>query len=154
MRGKPHFFCLKDKLIRLIPAHAGKTSSSTSASGSAPAHPRACGENLSCVFYWLSFRGSSPRMRGKLPRNRANTSRIGLIPAHAGKTPYSLVGSFPSPAHPRACGENFIRYFQKSWKDGSSPRMRGKQHSTGSERPADRLIPAHAGKTPGVDCAI
>ena len=45
------------------------------------------------------------------------------------------------------CGENFIRYFQKSWKDGASPRARGKLAMGGKDGVDGRLIPACAGKT-------
>ena len=71
---------------RIIPAHAGNSSSRDSYTPLPPDHPRACGE-LRYVFKMLGrLRGSSPRMRGtrKLARDRSGKYRI--IPAHAGNS--------------------------------------------------------------------
>ena len=70
----------------LIPACAGKTSSTIPTSWKRTAHPRVCGENsLSYrVDAWLS--GSSPRVRGKLCGVSQVSARGRLIPACAGKT--------------------------------------------------------------------
>ena len=51
-------------------------------------------------------------------------------------------------AHPRACGENGLTLTHASDAVGSSPRMRGKLDKIRSLAGGDRLIPAHAGKTP------
>ena len=51
------------------------------------------------------------------------------------------------PAHPRACGENLCQLHVAHAPTGSSPRMRGKLASDICATSADRLIPAHAGKT-------
>ena len=55
-------------------------------------------------------------------------------------------------AHPRACGENASQSLGKLGGLGSSPRMRGKLELSVDLTLHDRLIPAHAGKTP-TDCA-
>ena len=133
--------------MRLIPAHAGKTSSLGSAAFRPRAHPRSRGENplSSADLAWPS--GSSPLTRGKrgaalrVPRHR------GLIPAHAGKT-----GSRPrrparSTAHPRSRGENRRGPPGKARTLGSSPLTRGKLSETVREIIVTGLIPAHAGKT-------
>ena len=70
----------------LIPAHAGKTLSIGPRRKPMPAHPRACGENVSAKRSLIPKGGSSPRMRGKLLRVATLPARFGLIPAHAGKT--------------------------------------------------------------------
>ena len=67
MRGKLQEPLLIPTLGRLIPAHAGKTSTKQPCSLSRSAHPRACGENP-----WKAARPCPPPW---------------LIPAHAGKTP-------------------------------------------------------------------
>ena len=72
--------------LGLIPACAGKTSSHMANPLKTPAHPRVCGENLSCVFYWPSSRGSSPRVRGKPAFVSSILDAPRLIPACAGKT--------------------------------------------------------------------
>ena len=86
-------------------------------------------------------------MRGKLNRETYGNIILGLIPAHAGKTPCAEPRGRESRAHPRACGEN--RHFRADARGspGSSPRMRGKPALFLRIRPRDRLIPAHAGKT-------
>ena len=153
--------------LGLIPAHAGKTFAKPRRIGDTGAHPRACGENALTTITRKAKHGSSPRMRGKRLCLLSLGFRLGLIPAHAGKTVTMIWGSIAIRAHPRACGENgwhsipIVRMLGSSPRmrgkrklrqrgggpPGSSPRMRGKLgeraqgfHSTG-------LIPAHAGKT-------
>ena len=127
MRGKQRPWRVDAGASGLIPAHAGKTTTSAFARVRAAAHPRACGENRTPLAGVHGRAGSSPRMRGKLKSTRAKFQDLGLIPAHAGKTRRPLPARFDSGAHPRACGEN-------------------KRHEKGStQRPW--LIPAHAGKT-------
>ena len=91
--------------------------------------------------------GSSPRMRGKPVAQLAQTLGLGLIPAHAGKTPCLRDRSARKKAHPRACGENGLHGRHERRLRGSSPRMRGKPSAITAGRPTARLIPAHAGKT-------
>ena len=73
--------------------------------------------------------GSSPLTRGKHRRVGDPHQPLGLIPAHAGKTPWKA-----SQAYSRG---------------GSSPLTRGKQRPPRYEVPRRGLIPAHAGKTSG-----
>ena len=73
--------------------------------------------------------------------------RLGLIPAHAGKTPAALTLSCRRRAHPRSRGENPDRAGTVHCAGGSSPLTRGKHEAGLSEVPAAGLIPAHAGKT-------
>ena len=87
-------------------------------------------------------------MRGKLCLANSGNANSGLIPAHAGKTVCSSLALSCLPAHPRACGENCSGCRPRSGREGSSPRMRGKRFPMSSVPPLDRLIPAHAGKTP------
>ena len=72
---------------------------------------------------------------------------MGLIPAHAGKTPKMGRGRRPAPAHPRSRGENPLRWPLRDFDQGSSPLTRGKRSGRARSRLAGRLIPAHAGKT-------
>ena len=73
---------------------------------------------------------------------------IGLIPAHAGKTPLLTRSSRTARAHPRSRGENAIAAGQASASYGSSPLTRGKPPDLKTASIAPGLIPAHAGKTP------
>ena len=60
---------------RLIPAHAGKTSSGNRVPYSFPAHPRSRGENITYAMGVISGIGSSPLTRGKLEVRGACPSR-------------------------------------------------------------------------------
>ena len=76
-------------------------------------------------------------------------ARRGLIPAHAGKTGALLVPMVGAWAHPRSRGENGILETRFLGRAGSSPLTRGKHDRAVMEVAAERLIPAHAGKTSG-----
>ena len=70
-----------------------------------------------------------------------------LIPARAGKTCWTRTGTSSSGAHPRACGENWLRARTLPRSGGSSPRVRGKRKVYVDSLNIARLIPARAGKT-------
>ena len=86
-------------------------------------------------------------MRGK-PINELDADKLsGITPAHAGKTlTYDKRYSF-SWDHPRACGENQLRYICEVQSGGSPPRMRGKPADREIGHELTRITPAHAGKT-------
>ena len=147
MRGKLLIRRLDPGLDRLIPAHAGKTSSRAWLRAWCRAHPRACGENLREDKRRGPAPGSSPRMRGKRCISFSLSSGWGLIPAHAGKTRASPATSRQPTAHPRACGENIVFKNAFAALNGSSPRMRGKRRRRPRCARRSGLIPAHAGKT-------
>ena len=115
----------------LIPAHAGKTLRRSARSRSGWAHPRSRGENTPAARLPATSTGSSPLTRGK---RRGRPCR-----------PQRRV------AHPRSRGENYIPWPITVPLMGSSPLTRGKQVPSGWIGQAGRLIPAHAGKTPGCD---
>ena len=135
--------------LRLIPAHAGKTHLGQRRGFSSRAHPRSRGENAPPRRGVSSTVGSSPLTRGKLSGGVVRRVRIGLIPAHAGKTSSASWRLTAWAAHPRSRGENVFGELEANRLGGSSPLTRGKQcchrHALGTER----LIPAHAGKTLG-----
>ena len=113
-------------VLGLIPAHTGKTSSSSCITGLSPAQPHSHGENKQLLVAAASQRGSSPLTRGKL-RQRPPTAPISrLIPAHA--------------------GNRQITSNAKLARD-SSPLTRGKRTPRGLDSAGNRLIPVHAGKT-------
>ena len=85
-RGKPARRLRARPRGRLIPAHAGKTSSPGASSHPARDHPRSRGENLEDNWEVLDADGSSPLTRGKPGRPIASLETSGIIPAHAGKT--------------------------------------------------------------------
>ena len=108
------------------------------------AHPRSRGENLiQCDLYPLDT-GSSPLTRGKPRRRSRSRYRLGLIPAHAGKTSSRRSAATSERAHPRSRGENEVF---EVFEVGSSPLTRGKLVREAPPEDGGRLIPAHAGKT-------
>ena len=72
---------------RLIPAHAGKTLAGYGGLDQQRAHPRSRGENSVAEQHLDERLGSSPLTRGKLGVVGVRGPVVGLIPAHAGKTP-------------------------------------------------------------------
>ena len=146
-RGKPFPGARGDLRRRLIPAHAGKTSSTSPATPPSTAHPRSRGENSAVGVSGRSGAGSSPLTRGKRQYDPTYRTHSRLIPAHAGKTGASLGWVSGSPAHPRSRGENQERAKTMALNNGSSPLTRGKRCGQCCARGSARLIPAHAGKT-------
>ena len=85
-RGKPDLRLDLEVRLRLIPAHAGKTTIPAANPASSTAHPRSRGENRHLSETVRETVGSSPLTRGK-PRELLHTHSLDrLIPAHAGKT--------------------------------------------------------------------
>ena len=111
MRGKPMLAIVRHLRVRIIPAHAGQTSSLLLSILPTSDHPRACGANTAARPSPWSTCGSSPRMRGKPIINRVDGRSRRIIPAHAGQTSPSPTLGVPCPDHPRACGANFRLFF-------------------------------------------
>ena len=116
-------------ISRLIPAHAGKTSSTKWTAVREKAHPRSRGENGFFSGEARCVGGSSPLTRGKLHGRHPVRVRQRLIPAHAGKT--------------------MEPFWYMMFFGGSSPLTRGKLVEDEVVSTVERLIPAHAGKTWG-----
>ena len=146
-RGKRVYRCEVWGLVRLIPAHAGKTQRAAPGSSRRTAHPRSRGENKILRRRTLRSWGSSPLTRGKLELDSLPAPGARLIPAHAGKTSMSSALRRRSAAHPRSRGENFLPVTSAHSRPGSSPLTRGKPRRLLRRRYRPRLIPAHAGKT-------
>ena len=133
--------------VRLIPAHAGKTTPRHATTSVARAHPRSRGENVRVGANRFNGPGSSPLTRGKHDPERAVLVEHGLIPAHAGKTRLSPLAASTAGAHPRSRGENGMSRGVLLFVAGSSPLTRGKRSRQECRRHSGGLIPAHAGKT-------
>ena len=105
MRGTPPALRGHVGKVRIIPAHAGNSPSGGACFAFSADHPRACGE-LDRIRRKVGTRtGSSPRMRGTLPRDLLAPRRIRIIPAHAGNSWKRRSVNPSSTDHPRACGE-------------------------------------------------
>ena len=94
------------------------------------------------------MRGSSPLTRGKQNLRYLRWNEGRLIPAHAGKTNVRVPELRHHEAHPRSRGENAILPLMMLAEWGSSPLTRGKRDRGALRDVDERLIPAHAGKTP------
>ena len=111
------------------------------------AHPRSRGENHGVQSRITNQTGSSPLTRGKPPSEKRAVTRVGLIPAHAGKTRRRRPTSSRRSAHPRSRGENSSEAGDEKGSTGSSPLTRGKRSEGLGGDHRGGLIPAHAGKT-------
>ena len=131
----------------LIPAHAGKTLSSSPPGVKARAHPRSRGENFQIGMPRSASWGSSPLTRGKLGDRPLADRESGLIPAHTGKTTNRGARTTGTRAHPRSRGENGTALTAAINPTGSSPLTRGKPCREGTPCVPEGLIPTHEGKT-------
>ena len=133
--------------LRIIPAHAGNTSSIVTPKYSDKDHPRTCGEHK---LEWCGLRlgaGSSPHMRGTLCDRVHHGQRFGIIPAHAGNTVIWMPWIRPGRDHPRTCGEHVCHPADNWTSVGSSPHMRGTPNDIATDKAISGIIPAHAGNT-------
>ena len=112
MRGTLKGSALARPNAGIIPAHAGNTQPAPAFHRPWRDHPRACGEHNSLADFSSKASGSSPRMRGTLVCARADLSRLGIIPAHAGNTLPEVLLKPAHGDHPRACGEHTSRLAQ------------------------------------------
>ena len=147
MRGKPHCFRCRPYSPRIIPAHAGQTSTLGMTVVRPSDHPRACGANFATLVGSQLQNGSSPRMRGKRRFSRSTRRDGRIIPAHAGQTVCGACSTSVATDHPRACGANGKISSKTMVRTGSSPRMRGKLTADAGDTHSRRIIPAHAGQT-------
>ena len=147
VRGKPILGWKMSSQQRITPACAGKTNLSCMVNKALRDHPRVCGENIFATCSDLGYRGSPPRVRGKLSLPLRDASARRITPACAGKTFFSLFILSPVQDHPRVCGENMRSPSQYAVLIGSPPRVRGKHATTIGGDPNSRITPACAGKT-------
>ena len=129
------------------PLTRGKPRTRATPAGHFRAHPRSRGENVAIDRFEDFDRGSSPLTRGKRRNPVHRDLRVGLIPAHAGKTLGRHQELDQQRAHPRSRGENYGVEIELAPGYGSSPLTRGKHPDDGADGRRMGLIPAHAGKT-------
>ena len=146
-RGKQALPDVGRAVMRLIPAHAGKTVSQRRRRRPVRAHPRSRGENDTLGPTGFRLTGSSPLTRGKRGDDLHGGDTAGLIPAHVGKTSSPASPASRPRAHPRSRGENLSVSPRPARPSGSSPLTRGKRSPSYLSDWLLGLIPAHAGKT-------
>ena len=132
---------------RFIPAGAGNTSRELSGSNLQTVHPRRRGEHTMPPEPALNVDGSSPQARGTPELPPALPPEVRFIPAGAGNTLSSCVGTNAPPVHPRRRGEHPSPGTRKSKDGGSSPQARGTLTQMSYPTARDRFIPAGAGNT-------
>ena len=98
-------------------------------------------------MFGLYSPGSSPHTRGLRVRNMRTTISMGIIPAHAGFTPFPRGEGGKLRDHPRTRGVYGIRNCRTGTLMGSSPHTRGLLRKLSPDNSVDRIIPAHAGFT-------
>ena len=91
---------------RIIPACAGRTPAVWWMPCRVPDHPRVCGANAVNMPCPALSAGSSPRVRGEPTVKKGGIASIRIIPACAGRTPFSVSYSKQTSDHPRVCGAN------------------------------------------------
>ena len=136
---------------RIIPAYAGSTQSAHRCGLRAWDHPRVCGEHAMRIRNPSRQPGSSPRMRGALTSILSVHAAGRIIPAYAGSTSPSRSGRPWSRDHPRVCGEHAQGQPSRDALGGSSPRMRGALPMGAVIDEVQRIIPAYAGSTYGLN---
>ena len=131
MRGARLAFLPLLGAFGIIPADAGSTRQGPARGSGWRDHPRGCGEHPGRWLLYLSWWGSSPRMRGAR-RFRVSACKKG--------------------DHPRGCGEHVRSQPPRTPGRGSSPRMRGARGCFSRSAKPSRIIPADAGSTGSVCC--
>ena len=150
MRGTRNHRRGGNALRGTIPAYAGNTTLALLRDVWVLNHPRVCGEHMMSLRFIPCDPGSSPRMRGTPTGVVSQTQTLGIIPAYAGNTILMVREVERERDHPRVCGEHNGEGYQRSRRQGSSPRMRGTHDGSAVFVPRHGIIPAYAGNT----CAI
>ena len=146
MRGKVLPVLTNLLSVRITPACAGKSFGKSATLSVAEDHPRVCGEKLASHTSEVVFLGSPPRVRGKGAFDAIKTGSSGITPACAGKSfpPSFTWGRIGD--HPRVCGEKRIIFVVEIHREGSPPRVRGKDIIPHFETICSGITPACAGK--------
>ena len=132
---------------RFIPTRVGQTPNPASRAVQKPVHPHACGADQQDFTAAAGFIGSSPRVWGRLHRERVLRRAVRFIPTRVGQTAPMRVSVPFFPVHPHACGAdgNLGRVYCPEC--GSSPRVWGRHIPSAERRALARFIPTRVGQT-------
>ena len=86
MRGKALVVLRSPPVLRITPAYAGKSFTSSLADIFLRDHPRICGEKRVICLSIRPYTGSPPHMRGKVPLSKFGYDADRITPAYAGKS--------------------------------------------------------------------
>ena len=134
-------------IVRITPAHAGKSSAIAFSNQGWEDHPRTRGEKTKTDMTGLSGVGSPPHTRGKVEKLSLPPEWRRITPAHAGKRCQQLDLQRKSEDHPRTRGEKLDTGICREVIPGSPPHTRGKDPVYGENVLKTRITPAHAGKS-------
>ena len=144
-RRMPSFVRRRDS--RITPACAGKTSSKGRTLRMDWDHPRMRGEDSRKETAITRRDGSPPHARGRLPRRPRDDGGLGITPACAGKTGYTLGERRRQGDHPRMRGEDVTDLPESYGWLGSPPHARGRPPGRLPMGRRPGITPACAGKT-------
>ena len=117
-------------------------------------HPRSRGVYLKEADRLAQERGSSPLARGLRRPECHRDRRRRIIPARAGFTSTYRAGRPPYPDHPRSRGVYLVIMSVLIVLSGSSPLARGLRATPLERELETRIIPARAGFTNTMRCAL
>ena len=146
MRGKAYLCHGCTTALGITPACAGKSLFPRLHRCRCWDHPRVCGEKCRAWRKWWAFRGSPPRVRGKVYPSDTFIVVLGITPACAGKSHFLGIWFLFWRDHPRVCGEKVSIWVLLPVYLGSPPRVRGKVEIICSVQGSCRITPACAGK--------
>ena len=86
MRGTAEGPARSYSFHRITPAHAGNSLLRHNKRAWCKDHPRTCGEQLACVFFFFFAIGSPPHMRGTEIKALLVQNQKRITPAHAGNS--------------------------------------------------------------------
>ncbi|CAN0500217.1 unnamed protein product, partial [Scytosiphon promiscuus] len=130
-----------------IPAGAGETGRIVAVADDARGDPRGCGGDSQNPYQPETWKGGSPRVRGRQRGTGRGRSPPGGIPAGAGETAAPAFHRPRPRGDPRGCGGDPYRRSNHDRSPGGSPRVRGRQAVTASIVVLKGGIPAGAGET-------
>ena len=146
-RGKVRKNSIRGCISRITPAHAGKSPFLYIIFHFVEDHPRTRGEKLTNLLSSIMNIGSPPHTRGKVDGDSDEPIRIGITPAHAGKSFVDFINRHSVKDHPRTRGEKLHIESRSIRELGSPPHTRGKADADILDGGKIGITPAHAGKS-------
>ena len=110
-------------------------------------HPRLCGDYVMAVLGDGTHPGSPPPVRGLQRKLRNLQEMIGITPACAGTTAFTIPSLFSARDHPRLCGDYHAIIDSYTQFLGSPPPVRGLLKKEMNLVADNRITPACAGTT-------
>ena len=114
---------------RNTPTCVGKTCAHANGIRPDEEHPHVCGENMSLTKTYVASYGTPPRVWGKLAWFDSACARNRNTPTCVGKTLFDAMLAKIVKEHPHVCGENCPRISYSPLRQGTPPRVWGKQEN-------------------------